>query len=444
MDVYDLIALPVYLAIIYFLANYIRGKHSGNRLYQQYFIRGLNYKVIGALGYSVIYWFYYKGGDSINFYYTITPTYKLLFNNPSGFFSFVFSSVSEYPEACLYDCWLKDVTFLTRGSASLTTIRIGSLLNLFAFNSYIALVLIIAFVSYLFTWQMFLLFTSQYPKLKKELVIGFLMLPSLLFWGSGIGKDAIMFSALMNLVYCFYDMVIRKRNILKNMISLLITAYLISFIRSYVLFTMGPSLILMAGIYYRNLFRSPAVRFIALPVFLVGGLAGSFLFIRSVGSSVSTYNVESLQQTAEGFHSWHTTLGQTQGGSFYSLGDDVDYTTTGIIRKAPLALIITLFGPFFWQIRNPVMLMSGAESIVFLYYFIKVFFSVRIYRAYSILFSDHIIMLCMLFVVIMGIAIGITSFNYGALVRYRLPILPFFVTLIAVTNYKLTGKGLLK
>jgi hypothetical protein len=303
---------------------------------------------------------------------------------------------------------------------------------------------VIAFLSYLFTWKTFELFTSIYPALKKEFAIGFLMLPSLLFWGSGIGKDSVMFAAIMNFVYCFYDLVIRKKSFIKNIISLIITAYFISLIRSYILFTLGPSLILMAGIYYRNVFKSPAVRFIALPVFLAGAVGGSYFFIKSVGSSVSTYSVENLQRTAEGFHSWHTTLGQTQGGSFYSLGDDVDYTPAGIMKKAPLALAITLFGPFIWQIRNPVMLMSGVESMIFLYFFLKVFFTVRIYRAYNLLFADHMLMLCIIFVIIMGIAIGITSFNYGALVRYRLPILPFFVTLLAIANYRMTGKSLMR
>lgn len=445
MDVYDLITFPIYMGIIYFLAYWIRSKHRDNQLYQRYFIKGLNYKVIGALGFATIYWFYYKGGDSINFFYTTKPLHKLFFSNPSSFFSFVFSSnKTPYPDECWYEAWtVYDVLWLARGSASLTTIKIGAVLNLFACNSFIAISLLMAFITYLFTWNAFELFVTLYPKLIKDFEIGFLMLPSILFWGSGIGKDAIMFAAILNFVYCFYNLVIYKRNIFKNIISLIITVYLISLIRSYILFTMGPSLILMTGIYYRNLFRNPAVRFLALPVFLAVGIAGSVFFIKSVGNSASSYSLDSLQKTAEGFHSWHTTLGKTEGGSFYSLGNDVDYTLAGIIKKAPLALVIALFGPFVWQIRNPVMLMSGTESIIFLFFFIKIFFNVRIYKAYNILFSDHVIMLCLLFVIALGIAIGMTSFNYGALVRYRIPILPFFVMLISITKYKLTGKGVL-
>lgn len=444
MDIYDLFALPIYLGIIYFLANIIRSRNANNPLYRKYFIKGLNYKIGGVIGFMGIYWLYYNGGDNTAFFCTVEPTYKLFFKDPSKFFSFVFSSELNYPQECMYYCRSKGVGYLARGSAALTTIRICALLNLFAFNSYVALTLLTAFISYIFTWRAFRLFASLYPPLEKEFVIAFLMIPSVLFWGSGIGKDSISFACIMNMVYCFYEAVIQRKRGLRNIILFVITAYIISLIRSYILYTVLPGLLLMAGIYYRNLFQNVIVRFVALPIFLAAGIAGSFFMIKSIGSSAtaSSYSLDKLGKTAEGFHSWHTTLGETQGGSFYSLGDDVDYSPVGIMKKAPLALVITLFGPFIWQIRNPVMMMSGVESLIFLYFFIRVFFTVKLYKAYDILFKDHVLMLCVLVVVVLGIAIGITSFNYGALVRYKIPTLPFFAVLIAIANYRITGKGL--
>lgn len=442
MDVYDLVVLPVYLGIIYLLATFIRGKNSSNRLYQNYFFRGLNYKIIGGVGFACIYWFYYKGGDSLNFFYAAKCLHKLFYNNPYEYFSFVLSIEAPWPHQCWWDAYSYDVLWLVRGSASLTSIKIASIVNLLAFNSFMAVTLIYSFITYLFTWKAFELFASLYPKLEKELAIGFLMLPSVIFWGSAIGKDSVTLAAIMNLICCFYELVIKKRIRIMNIISILITIYIISLVRGYVLYTLSASLILMTAIYYRNLLSSATVRFIALPVFVLGGLGGAYLFIQSIGSSASSYSLDSLQKTAEGFHSWHTTLGAS-GGSFYSLGNDVDYTPIGIIKKAPLALIITQFGPFIWQIRNPVMFISGMESLIFLFFFIKVFVNVRIYRAYDILFKDHIIMFCICFIAILGVAIGMTSFNYGALVRYRIPILPFFVALLSITSLKIYGRGIL-
>ena len=155
-----------------------------------------------------------------------------------------------------------------------------------------------------------------------------------------------------------------------------------------------------------------------------------------------SYSLDSMTKTAEGFKSWHTYLGAQQGGSAYSLGNDVDYSTAGILRKAPLAIAIALFGPFVWQIRNPVMLLSGIESLIFLYFFFKVFLNMRAYKALGIIFKDHLIMFCIPFVIIIALAVGMTSFNYGALVRYKIPLLPFFAVLIAITRYRInSGKS---
>jgi hypothetical protein len=438
MDSIDLLLLPVYVALIYFWAARIVSSNANNGLYQRYFIKGLNYKMFGTLGFALIYLLYYKGGDSINYYLAAKPLYALAFKSPDRFLGFVADMSSAYPQECWYDCWQKSVDFLLRSNATLTVVRVTAVLNLFCFNSYIVACVVVSFLSYLFIFKTFSLFVSVYPALEREFSVAFLMIPSVIFWGSAVGKDVIMFSGIMYFFYCFYDLVILKKNFISNIIKLIFTAYLISLIRGFIIITLAPSLILMAAIYYRNAFRSPLFRFLALPIFLGGGLIASYLFIQNIGNTMQSYNLNSMQKTAEGFKSWHTYLGETQGGSSYSLGD-VDYTTVGILKKAPLALIITLFGPFVWQIRNAVMLMSGVESIVFLFYFIRVFLNMRAYRALGILFKDHIIMFCIPFVLIIAIAIGLTSFNYGALVRYKIPVLPFFTVLIAVTRYRINN-----
>jgi len=275
--------------------------------------------------------------------------------------------------------------------------------------------------------------------LEKDLAIAFLMIPSVIFWGSAVGKDVIMFSGIMYAFFCFYELSILKKNIFSNIIKLIITTYLISIVRGFIILTLAPCLTLMVATYYRNSFNNPLVRFVAIPIFLGVGLIASYLFIQNIGHSMQSYNLDTMQQTAEGFKSWHTTLGETQGGSFYSLGNDFDYTTAGIIRKAPLALVITLFGPFIWQVKNAVMFVSGIESLIFLFYFLKTFISARAYRAVGVLFGDHLIVFCLSFVIIIAVAIGLTSFNYGALVRYKIPILPFFAALIVITRHKINS-----
>ena len=89
------------------------------------------------------------------------------------------------------------------------------------------------------------------------------------------------------------------------------------------------------------------------------------------------------------------------------------------------------------------MLLSGIESLAFLYFTIKLLFNKKIYKLFNVLSGDPIIVFSIPFILILGVAIGMTSFNYGALVRYRIPILPFFGVAITLINYHLDrGKTL--
>jgi hypothetical protein len=194
----------------------------------------------------------------------------------------------------------------------------------------------------------------------------------------------------------------------------------------------------MAVIYYQNSVKNTVLRLLIGPVLLLLGAVVSIFFIQNLGSSVSSYSIDSLQQKAEGFRSWHAYLGETQGGSSYSLGSDVEYTPVGILKQAPMAIIVTLFGPFIWQVRNPVMLLSALESLLLAFFTIRALINKRIYSLLGILVKDHIVVFCLAFVFTLSIAVGITSYNYGALVRYRIPVLPFYCLLLVLVNYRLS------
>ena len=436
MDVLDLLLSPIYFALFYFLARRTISKNAGNPLYSRYYMKGLLYKFGATLFFTLIYIYYYKGGDSLAFYYAVAPTYKLFFSQNDIFWRFVLGFQQYYPVECLYEADTKGVMYLLRGSPTLTTIRIAALVNLLSFNSYIVLCLWFAYISYNFQWRAYVLLSSIYPTLHKHLSYAFLMIPSVLFWGSGLGKDSIMMGAIMLLFTAFYNIAIYRKRILVNMLLVIVTAYLITLIRSFILYAMIPCLLLMLATYYRNSIKSTLVKVLVGPVFIIAGAAVSLVFIQSLGQSVDSYSLDTLQQKAEGFKSWHSYLGETQGGSSYSLGES-DYSAAGILKQAPMALIITLYGPFLWQVSNPVMLLSALENLFFLFITLRIFFNRRIYNLLGILVKDHIVVFSLPFVIILSIAIGITSFNYGALVRYKIPVLPFFMAMIVIINYYL-------
>ena len=90
----------------------------------------------------------------------------------------------------------------------------------------------------------------------------------------------------------------------------------------------------------------------------------SLFFLSQLGDVLGRYSVENLQYEAEAMQQWHHQVEEVYDyeGSSYSLGN-TDFSTIGLITKAPIALITTFCRPFPWEVRNPLMALSSLESL---------------------------------------------------------------------------------
>jgi hypothetical protein len=329
--------------------------------------------------------------------------------------------------------------YILRDTKALLVARISSLVSIFCFNSYLVTCMAFGFLSYLAIFKLFTLFCRFYPSRIEGLSFAFLKIPSFVFWGSSVNKDTICVAMLCVLFYSFHKLFIEFKLYPKYFLALAISTYLVFNIKSYIVIAAFPGLLMFALINYQNKVLSGGIRSLFAPVMIVVGILTFFLLYQSLSQTFTEYSEESLAVKAEGFKSDHINIQEKAGGSGYSLGEDMDYSPSTIIRKAPLALAISLFGPFPWQVRNAVMLMSSIESMYFFYLFLSVLLSVYGIKKLTGLLTDPILLFCLSFIVVLGVSIGLTSFNYGALVRFRIPLLPFFATFLVVLRKPVLG-----
>ena len=66
----DFILLPIYLFIVFIFAAYFRNKYypKGHQL-RRFFMTAFTLKIIGAVFLGIIYEYYYKGGDTLNYWH---------------------------------------------------------------------------------------------------------------------------------------------------------------------------------------------------------------------------------------------------------------------------------------------------------------------------------------------------------------------------------------
>ena len=111
-------------------------------------------------------------------------------------------------------------------------------------------------------------------------------------------------------------------------------------------------------------------------------------------------------------------------GSSFEIGQ-IETSLTGLIEKAPLAFYTTYFRPHLWEADNAFMLFNALES--FLLFVLVLYTVIRRFRSINLYFKESILAKVILYYcIIMGILIGLTTFNFGTIVRYKATSMPFF------------------
>jgi ABC-type sulfate transport system permease component len=106
-----------------------------------------------------------------------------------------------------------------------------------------------------------------------------------------------------------------------------------------------------------------------------------------------------------------------------------------MLSKFPAAVVVTLYRPFIWESRKVIILFSAMESMIFLYLTLLVFYRNGI-KTFRKIFSDPTLFFCLVLTLIFAFAVGISSYNFGALSRYKIPCMPFFGAFLVILLYK--------
>ncbi len=422
MEIKDLFITPLFLVFIYFLAFIIRPMVTDS-VNRGYFIPGLSLKIIGGLAVGFIYQFYYGGGDTFTYFHLGSKYIWEAFQDSPGLaFKLIFAGSEYHGDTFQYASKI----YTYGDTSSYFVVRAAGVLDIFTFHTYSATAVLFATISFSGLWAMYQVFYRMYPKLHLQLAIAIFFIPSVFFWGSGILKDTITMGALGWATFGIYNVFIAKRHILISGFLLLISLYTIYTIKIYILLCYLPAAILWIS--YRRMakMRSLVLKIMIAPFVLgIAGVAG-YYSIAKVAEDNPRYSLDNISETARVTAEWIHYVSQRDQGSAYSLGD-FDYSPAGMIRKFPLAVWVTFYRPYLWEAHNIVMLLSALESFVLLLFTIYVFYKVGFKKAISKIFSTPILTFSFLFAIFFAFAVGVTTYNFGTLVRYKIPMYPFFV-----------------
>jgi hypothetical protein len=166
----------------------------------------------------------------------------------------------------------------------------------------------------------------------------------------------------------------------------------------------------------------------------------AYYTIVKVGEDDARYSISKISETAKVTAYDIRYWSGRDAGSGYVLGE-LDGTIGSMVRLAPQAINVSLFRPYIWEVRNPLMLLSAIESLCLLAFSIYVIAKKRAYFFRA--FSNANVLFTMIFSILFAFAVGVSTFNFGTLARYKIPLLPFFlVALILILDYSKSDKKL--
>lgn len=440
MTAWDLIITPFILIIILAFLNNAR-KSVKDKTLRTYFNAAFRVKVIGAIGVGFLYQFYYgRGvgvGDTFSFYRQASIIYNAFFDSPFTYFSLLTTpTTSGQPYPIAYNYLSQSDYFMGGDFRTFNVVRITAFCALFTFNTYSAIALLFAAASFTGVWAIYRVFYDMYPVLHRPLAYAVFFVPSVFFWGSGLVKDSLSLGALGWVFYGFYFGFIKRQKITQNTLIFLLATYALFNLKDYILYGFAGGLMTWLFLQYRANIKNQALRFLMLPVMLVGGLGAGYYTVSRLAENNARFNLDNVANTARVSAEWLEQVGQREGGSVYSLGI-TDWTPAGLISASPRAVWLAIFQPHPWQARNIIMLLSAAEATFFLWLTLRVLLRNNIFLIINTFLEHPVLLLCLIFTIILGLAVAITSYNYGALVRYRIPYQPFYLAMLYILRYKL-------
>lgn len=309
-----------------------------------------------------------------------------------------------------------------------TMVRIQALLHLFSFGNYWVHVVCWAFLGLLGLMNLYQAFcrfgreiSNRNTKHTKYILYLLVLIPSFLFWGSGVHKEGICFFSL-GLILNHFVLLFEFPRRLLSYIWVILGLFLLFLVRPYTLGLLMPALFALTLCLLLNNRNKQAdnrnqqqespksQKSIWQPLLIFGGVyALGIGLLAIIGQILPKYNVlNKIVKIREYFI------------LYYNGNSDLEMTSIAptwgsVLKNVPQAWINVFFRPTLWEGHNFLAVVASIETLLF-YLFFLVSIALIIVKKIPV---QTFLYFCVFFALSYTALIGLTVDNMGAIVRYR-------------------------
>ena len=341
--------------------------------------------------------------DSWTHHFNSLKHTELLFRDPGEYFAGIF----RHAEVNGVRSFFSSANSFWNGLKWSAYIKLMSFFNCFSFGNYFINVI---FYSYITFWGVIAIYRVMKDHLRSSkplLIIGCFLVPSFLYWCSGLHKDGLTFLALTMIVYHFYFHVLRKTAGLGSY-AIILLGFLILFVfRNHFIVVLVPALLA----WYLSEKR-PRHKFkIFILVYIIGAVL--FFGLKYIHPELDFPSIVAEKQQA---------FNQLTGGKTSIPVKDVEPNAIGFLKTLPQAVSLSALRPFYSDIHKPVIIPAFIELVI-----LWVLFALSLFVRKKNLSFTPFSLFVTFFVISVFLMLGYTVNNMGAVARYRSVVFPFFV-----------------
>ena len=300
-------------------------------------------------------------------------------------------------------------------------IRFNAFLRLFSFGIYNVHTVFICMFSFTGLMSLYRFLMAHLSRYRLAVFLGVFFIPSVLFWGSGVLKEGLILFALGTSLWCFYLIKEKKFNFW-SWIIFLFSLMLLRYLKFYLFIFLVPLLI---GYFWIE--KTGGRKVVLKYVFTFGLVCITGFLFRYFNS---TYDVLAMLSRKQ--QDFLNVAIQSNSGSLLSikpLSPNIGAIITGLMTG-----FITCFArPHIFESHSIVMILAAIENLMFLFALIYAIINLRkqplspLLFWFSVIFTIAVFSLC-----------GLLCPVSGALVRYKVPALPFlFIAILSMSHWKI-------
>lgn len=419
----EFILYPVYVALFYFLFS-ARRKNYNDPVLEFYHKQGFWIKALAVLPFTLFNTLL-SPGDSFGLYYTEgTNIFHLILKDASNI-KWLYLPGPEFDQSLLKNSL--NLGYF-RAENNYMVARVVAMLSFVTFGKYLITNLFFSMIAFSGVWRLYRFFYEQYPHLHKQFAIAILYLPTFVFWSSGILKDPLCISSMGWITYALYEVFYKKKDLLKNLIILTLFGFLLAVLKIYILIAYVPFFFLYLILKNVNLVRNSLLKWGLGLVLISGTVFAGQQVMNSFEQELGSYAAEGItEQIGKTRSSYRDKAAPGGGDSNFSLGVEFDGSLPSLLKMAPAAIIATFYRPFIWESRKISTLLSSFESMFIMLFTLYVLLKAGPVRSFNALRKDPVVLYCVLFSLLFGLFVGATTPNFGSLVRYKIPCMPFYL-----------------